>query len=205
MVGEGLIVKGIEKIVERGRFWKKTIQDAWGEAVSGPNGGKICPTCGKEVNVAPGQGPRDWDMDHAAQKWKQTQDAFRQRAAGGEDITRRQVSEAYQEGVRLRCPSCNRADNKVPGMIAGGAGLGASASTDAGASSGSLWDSLPSWREFGEGLLDFLVSPGTANAPTLMPRAGASGSWSGGGAAGGGFLLYPNKSNTNMMQSVYSK
>lgn len=28
---------------------------------------------------------------------------------------------------------------------------------------------------------------------------------SGVGAAGGGFLLYPNKSNTNMMQSVYSK
>jgi RHS repeat-associated protein len=26
-----------------------------------------------------------------------------------------------------------------------------------------------------------------------------------GGAAGGGFLLYPNKSNTNMMQSVYGK
>ena len=25
------------------------------------------------------------------------------------------------------------------------------------------------------------------------------------GAAGGGFLLYPNKANTNMMQSVYSK
>jgi hypothetical protein len=25
------------------------------------------------------------------------------------------------------------------------------------------------------------------------------------GAAGGGFLLYPNKSNTNMMQSVYRK
>lgn len=28
---------------------------------------------------------------------------------------------------------------------------------------------------------------------------------SGGGAAGGGFLLYPNKANTNMMRSVYSK
>ena len=26
-----------------------------------------------------------------------------------------------------------------------------------------------------------------------------------GGTAGGGFLLYPNKANTNMMQSVYSK
>lgn len=33
--------------------------------------------------------------------------------------------------------------------------------------------------------------------------SGASGSW--GSSAAGGFLLYPNKSNTNMMQSVYSK
>ena len=41
--------------------------------------------------------------------------------------------------------------------------------------------------------------------------AGASGSWGSGGvsdswgAAGGGFLLYPHKANTNMMRSVYSK
>jgi RHS repeat-associated protein len=41
--------------------------------------------------------------------------------------------------------------------------------------------------------------------------SGASGSWDSGGAsglwgsAGGGFLLYPNKANSNMMRSVYSK
>lgn len=37
-------------------------------AEDGPNGGKVCPDCGEEVNVAPGQGPRDWDVDHQP-KW----------------------------------------------------------------------------------------------------------------------------------------
>lgn len=34
--------------------------------------------------------------------------------------------------------------------------------------------------------------------------SGASGSWSSSSAAGG-FLIYPNKSNTNQTQSVYAK
>jgi hypothetical protein len=39
--------------------------------------------------------------------------------------------------------------------------------------------------------------------PTSPQTGGASGSWD--SSAAGGFLLYPNKPNTNQIQSVYSK
>ena len=45
-------------------FRKATIQRAWDEAEPGPNGGRLCPTCGGEVTVAPGEGARDWHVDH---------------------------------------------------------------------------------------------------------------------------------------------
>ena len=41
-------------VTDRGTFWKQTISDAWEDATPGPNGGRLCPTCGKEVFAAPG-------------------------------------------------------------------------------------------------------------------------------------------------------
>ena len=83
-------------------FRKKTIQDSWDNATDGSKPRtKACPTCGKDVEVAPGQGRRDWDVDHQP-KWKD-------RDLSGMD--RKQVLDEYNKDVRLRCPSCNRSDN----------------------------------------------------------------------------------------------
>jgi RHS repeat-associated protein len=83
-------------------FRKKTVQDSWDNAAEGSKSGtKACPTCGKDVEIAPGQGRRDWDVDHQP-KWKD-------RDLSGMD--RKQVLDKYNKDVRLRCPSCNRSDN----------------------------------------------------------------------------------------------
>jgi len=86
----------------------------------------------------------------------------------------------------------------TPGTVfAGGALVGATgvAQASGGGGGGSFFDSVGRFfREDAVPLaLDFLVSPGTAQAPTL--NAGA----------GGGFVLYPSKPNTNTLRSVYSK
>ena len=95
--------KGAENVAKRpSGFRKKTIQDAWDDAAPGSNpSSKACPTCGKDVNVAPGKGPRDWDVDHQP-KWKD-------RDLGGLD--RKGVLDEFNKDTRLRCPECNRADN----------------------------------------------------------------------------------------------
>ncbi len=83
-------------------FRKETIQDSWDNAANGGKPGtKACPTCEKDVEVAPGQGPRDWDIDHQP-KWKD-------RDLSGMD--RKEVLDEYNKDVRLRCPGCNRSDN----------------------------------------------------------------------------------------------
>jgi HNH/ENDO VII superfamily nuclease with conserved GHE residues len=82
-------------------FRKGTVQGAWDNAEDGQNGAKVCPTCGGEVKVAPGGGPRDWDVDHQP-KW------------GDRDLSgldRKGVLDNYNKGTRLRCPPCNRGDN----------------------------------------------------------------------------------------------
>jgi hypothetical protein len=56
------------QLTSRGKFRKATEQGAWDNAADGPNGGKLCPTCGGEVLTPPGAGtraaPRDWDVSH---------------------------------------------------------------------------------------------------------------------------------------------
>ncbi len=86
-------------------FRKKTVQDAWANAADGSTpGAKECPTCGKDVTVAPGQGRRDWDIDH--------QPPWSQRDLTG--MTRSQVLDEYNKGTRLECPSCNRSRGAKP-------------------------------------------------------------------------------------------
>jgi RHS repeat-associated protein len=85
---------------------KKTVQDGWDNAASGskPGSNKACPSCGKDVEVAPGQGPRDWDVDH--------QPPWSQRDLEG--MTRQEVLDEYNRGTRLECPSCNRGRGAKP-------------------------------------------------------------------------------------------
>jgi RHS repeat-associated protein len=79
-------------------FRKKTVQDAWDDAADGPTGGKRCPTCGEEVEVPPGEGPRDWDIDHQP-PWSQRDLT---------EKTRKEILDEYNRGTRLECPHCNR-------------------------------------------------------------------------------------------------
>ena len=90
----------------RSKFRKKTIQQSWNNAADGPNGGKLCPTCGTEVNTSPESGqPRDWDINHDP-KWSQRELP--------DSSTRSDWISSYQEGTELECPACNRSDNQVP-------------------------------------------------------------------------------------------
>lgn len=92
-------------------FRKKTVQDSWDNAANGSKPGtKACPTCGKDVEVAPGQGPRDWDVDH--------QPPWSQRDLDG--MTRKDVLDEYNRGTRLECPSCNRSRGATPADDGGG-------------------------------------------------------------------------------------
>ncbi len=73
------------------KFRKPTVRDAWDRAAPGskPNT-KACPDCGKDLLVAPGEGPRDWDVDHDP-KWKDRDHS---------GMTRPQVLDDYNQNVR---------------------------------------------------------------------------------------------------------
>ena len=96
-------VKGSGDIARRpSGYRKQTVQDVWDNAENGSSlGTKACPTCGKNVEVAPGEGRRDWDVDHQP-KWKDRD---------LRNMDRKQVLDEYNKDVQLRCPNCNRADN----------------------------------------------------------------------------------------------
>ncbi|WP_335872617.1 DNRLRE domain-containing protein [Bacillus sp. 2205SS5-2] len=100
--GTGDLVRGTNKrgqVTGRGGFRKSTVHNAWDNAKDGPKGGKLCPTCEKEIFVPPFSGKkRDWDVDHTP-AW--TNRTFL-------NPTRKEVLDDYQKGTRLECPSCNR-------------------------------------------------------------------------------------------------
>jgi RHS repeat-associated protein len=88
----------------RSKLRKSTKQKAWDNATDHQDGGKACPTCGKQVDVDPNSGQaRDWDVNHDP-KWSEREFA--------PDATRQDVIDNYQEGTELECPTCNRADNQ---------------------------------------------------------------------------------------------
>ncbi|MFC0529062.1 polymorphic toxin-type HINT domain-containing protein [Phytohabitans kaempferiae] len=87
----------------RPKFRKETVERAWNDAEPGPNGGRLCPTCGAEVKVPPGGGRRDWDIDHQP-PWSTRTPEMRENP----ELTRAEVIADYQRGVRLECPTCNR-------------------------------------------------------------------------------------------------
>jgi RHS repeat-associated protein len=96
-------IRGTNKsgeLTSRGSFRKGTLDSAWENAEPGPSGGRLCPTCQREVTVPPNSGtPRDWDGSHNP-SW--TNREFPANA------TRKQVLDNYNTGVSLECPSCNR-------------------------------------------------------------------------------------------------
>ncbi|AXO87791.1 hypothetical protein DZC75_07105 [Pseudomonas parafulva] len=86
-------------------FKKQTVKDSLDNAATGSTPEtKACPTCGRDVTVAPGQGRRDWDVDH--------QPPWSQRDLSGK--TRSEVLDEYNQGTRLECPSCNRSSGARP-------------------------------------------------------------------------------------------
>ncbi|MDO9234166.1 MAG: RHS repeat-associated core domain-containing protein [Methylotenera sp.] len=112
-------------------------------------------------------------------------------------------------GVRIQSLKPNDQFMMIPkpsaGQVAVGATAGLGASNAQAAGSGILGSGV-SWGDVGSFILDFLTPGGISGVGAgsdIVPRApSVTPSFSG---ANGGFLLYPNKSNNNMMQSVYSK
>lgn len=83
-----------------GPFRQGTLQNAWDEAPVGANGGRVCTSCGAEMEVPPNSGiPRDWDASHNP-SWSNREFPA--------DVTRPQVLDNYNTGVGLECPGCNR-------------------------------------------------------------------------------------------------
>jgi len=92
--------------------------------------------------------------------------------------------------------------------VAAGLGAGGAQAADRG-----ILGTGISWGDVGEFLLDMVVPPGVIGSTGGCSSGRCSdmvdwskmGSTSSYAPAGGGFLLYPNRSNTNMSTSVYSK
>ncbi|UUZ47711.1 RHS repeat-associated core domain-containing protein [Massilia sp. B-10] len=93
----------VEDVTKRpSRVRKGTEQSNWDNAEDGPNGGKNCPTCDKEVQSQPGTKYKDWDNDHT--------EPWRERDLTGKD--RKGVLDEYNRDTRLRCVNCNRGDTR---------------------------------------------------------------------------------------------
>ena len=99
---EGL--EGTSNISSRPSGFRRGIAaTVWDRAQVGPNGGRLCSTCGKELFWKPGEGRLGvWEVDHNP-KW-------RLRIFTG---TRREVLNNFNdlETLRVRCILCNRSDN----------------------------------------------------------------------------------------------
>lgn len=97
------------------------------------------------------------------------------------------------------------------GNVNWGAGLNALGVSESTAKMGAQYQSLRVNGAFDDPRDQEAISFGYSLSLPGFRGSGASGSWdsrasgSWGAGAAGGFLLYPNKSNLNMMQSVYSK
>ena len=110
----GAVLRGTNtpgQLTSRGSFRIGTQQSMWENAADGPTGGRLCPSCGTEVRVAPGSGPRDWDGSHNP-SW--TNRAF------PPDVTRSEVLDNYQRDTFLECPTCSRSGGNNDSRFYGG-------------------------------------------------------------------------------------
>ncbi|MCL5802137.1 MAG: RHS repeat-associated core domain-containing protein [Gammaproteobacteria bacterium] len=170
-IGEGLLAKlaakGIqdaEKLFARAKLRIQSLRDIWNRAPDGPTGGKLCETCGKEVTVPPGSGKaRDWHGDHYPEKSAEIiNKAAEETLRTGVPPSRNELLDKLNDtsNLRVRCPECNMSDNQLSAVVAGGGVLSGNQS------SGILGTGI-TWRDVGEFVLDLLVSPGSAEAPTM--------------------------------------
>jgi len=196
-------VEGVGKLIAR-RGWRISEREAVENAATkGSNGGFVCPGCGKEVV--------EYDINHV-KKWGETQREILNRLDNGETVTRAEVRDMYGKDIELKCVGCNRADNRLPAAAGGAAAAGGPGQGNS--STNGILGTGVTWKDVGEFLLDILVSPGTAEAPEFNPQPrtydpstvyGPLSSWSGYVNGAGGFVIYPNKTNTNLLRSVYAK
>jgi RHS repeat-associated protein len=87
------------QVTSRASWRVGTVRGAWEDAEIGPTGGRLCPTCDREVLVEPGTGPRDWDINHGKPWSHRTFPA---------NVIRGEVIDNYQNDTWLECPLCNR-------------------------------------------------------------------------------------------------
>jgi hypothetical protein len=69
----------------------------------------VCPTCSRSLPVRNPDGSRGYDKDHEGRSWAERLLDLKEKGA-----ERGEVRDEYQKGIRGRCPSCNRGDNKRP-------------------------------------------------------------------------------------------
>jgi len=86
----------------RPKFWKSTVDTAITNAPKHEDGSLKCSTCGRKISKEKVNGRRDFDVDHSP-TWES-----RKKKLDVPETTRRDVIEAYQEDIRIQCPSCNR-------------------------------------------------------------------------------------------------
>ena len=128
-------------------------------------------------------------------------------------------SALVQDGTQqLGFPSCINCSRVQGGMVsnavktgAGVTALGVAGNADA--STGILGSGI-TWTDVKNTFIDVVTDPSTYYAPLALLAPGNAGgagdtmpqfSGGSGASAAGGFLLYPNKPNTNQLNAVYSK
>ena len=139
-------IEGVGKLTAR-RNWRKAENAAMKDATKiGPNGGKVCPDCKGEFEKL--------DIDHADKKWVETQHEIIDKVEAGGDVSRKEVLDLYGKGIAPRCPTCNRADNKLLG--AAGAGILGTGMMPSDA------EASTSWRNVGEFVIETIFDVNTA-------------------------------------------
>ncbi len=228
-VGGVLVQGGID--LARGRL--SSFADYAGALTGGAAGGAAAVTCGPAcagatagaVSSATTQGI-NWAQGQAVSAWRFVADTA-MGAVGG-----KVAGEVVPYLFKTTLPNLvgTGTANQIKGKIGetmsaiGLVGTGRSFSTQV--ENGVVRNGQPSTFDFGlSGFRNFVESKwGTANLSSAQREAaqipgtsltthywdystvsGIAGSSFSAGSAGGGFLLYPNKANVNMMQSVYAK
>jgi len=87
-------------------FRSQTDWDAWNDAAPGPNGGRLCPSCGQEVVVPPGQSRLPIGVRQASDWHRSHNPSFTNRLYPP-NSTRGDILDDYNRGVFLECPVCN--------------------------------------------------------------------------------------------------
>jgi uncharacterized protein RhaS with RHS repeats len=95
------------EVTSRAGLRQEPIREAWNRAPRGPNNGRICRDCGREV-TSRGRGNDQGQMDHYP-AWTNRQFS---RAT-----TRGPVRDNAQQGLRMRCGLCNRARGNNDALV----------------------------------------------------------------------------------------